>query len=352
MAYSTKTAQKLVLETGLKMQQDGLIARTWGNISARVSEQEMVITPSGRAYSSLTPEDIVPVNIADGSWENTAVKPSSEKLVHMILYQEHPEVNFIIHTHQAYASALSILGKDIGEPVIPCAGYGRNATVLLQSNVAAAVRRNPGTHRALMKNHGAVVFDVSREAAEKDARELEWQAESVYESLVTDAPQMSFGLTAKDPEGIHSYERRVSAPGDRGVLLELASPVVQRASVLAAERIQREGSGMPAYLDDLAQICGVSVPCADPGERKRAETQLLTPGGAAACFVRGEGAVCAGPDENEAKAVAMVLEKNSLAFLLAEAERAAGEEIPPLGREDAEEDRSSYLAYYSKLMNP
>ena len=169
MAYELQEARRLVLEAGRRMQRDGLIARTWGNISARISETEMVITPSGRSYDSLVPEDIVRVNISDGTWaEETAagrkpVKPSSEKLVHMAIYQERPGVNFIIHTHQAYASALGVLGRELGDPVMPCAGYGMNATRLLQENVAAAAKRHPEAPWVLMKNHGAVVFDSSYE---------------------------------------------------------------------------------------------------------------------------------------------------------------------------------------------
>ena len=52
--YDLETARKLVIQAGLKLQQLGLIARTWGNISARISDSQFVITPSGRSYETLT----------------------------------------------------------------------------------------------------------------------------------------------------------------------------------------------------------------------------------------------------------------------------------------------------------
>ena len=82
MAYSVEKARELVLKAGMELCEAGLVARTWGNISARVSDTQYVITPSGRAYDTLTPEDIVLVNITDGSYEGD-VKPSGEKGVQL-----------------------------------------------------------------------------------------------------------------------------------------------------------------------------------------------------------------------------------------------------------------------------
>ena len=74
MAYEIEEAKKLVVEAGKKLIETGLIARTWGNVSARISETQFVITPSGRAYETLTPDDIVVVNIDDCSYEGD-IKP-------------------------------------------------------------------------------------------------------------------------------------------------------------------------------------------------------------------------------------------------------------------------------------
>lgn len=79
MAYEIEEAKKLVVEAGKKLIETGLIARTWGNVSARISETQFVITPSGRAYETLTPDDIVVVNIEDCSYDGD-IKPSSEKV--------------------------------------------------------------------------------------------------------------------------------------------------------------------------------------------------------------------------------------------------------------------------------
>ena len=70
-------AKQLVVDAGKMLVSSGLIARTWGNVSCRISESEFVITPSGRAYETLTPEEIVTVKIDDLSYEGDIKPPPS-----------------------------------------------------------------------------------------------------------------------------------------------------------------------------------------------------------------------------------------------------------------------------------
>ena len=76
--YTLEEAKQAVIEAGHILLETGLIARTWGNVGARISDTQFVITPSGKPYETLTPDDIVVVNIADCGYEGD-VKPSSEK---------------------------------------------------------------------------------------------------------------------------------------------------------------------------------------------------------------------------------------------------------------------------------
>ena len=106
--YTLEEGKKAVIEAGHRLLETGLIARTWGNVSARISDTQFVITPSGRTYDTLTPDDIVVVNIDDCSYEGD-IKPSSEKGIHADAYALRSDVNFVIHTHQVNASALTLI---------------------------------------------------------------------------------------------------------------------------------------------------------------------------------------------------------------------------------------------------
>ena len=70
-------AKELLVLAGRQLVEAGLIARTWGNVSCRVSATRFVITPSGRAYET-DPGRSSGVNLEGGSYEGE-IKPSSEK---------------------------------------------------------------------------------------------------------------------------------------------------------------------------------------------------------------------------------------------------------------------------------
>ena len=71
-----------IINIGKQLHDQGLLVRTWGNISCRLDKDRILITPSGIMYEDLTPEMIAEVNLKDLSWEGKC-KPSSELLVHV-----------------------------------------------------------------------------------------------------------------------------------------------------------------------------------------------------------------------------------------------------------------------------
>lgn len=103
--------RKSIVDIALKMEKANLIFRTFGNISAKIDENTFLITPSGRNYSDMKPEDIVEVDMRSDSYTGK-FKPSSEYRIHKGIYLNRPGINFVIHTHQPYASAISVLQKD------------------------------------------------------------------------------------------------------------------------------------------------------------------------------------------------------------------------------------------------
>ena len=369
MAYSLEKARELVLKAGLELCEAGLVARTWGNISARVSDTQYVITPSGRAYDTLTPEDIVLVNIADGSYVGD-VKPSGEKGVHAAVYELCPEMNFVIHTHQNYASALSVLGREIalgdesdgqeqtGECLLgntlPCAEYGMYATEELVNNIKAQITTHPESKAVLMKYHGALCFGKDYDEAFAVAYELEKVSKDIFGKLcendnadyVNQKGAEEISSTSEGTFGIPSelQQQLASRDGIRSILLANTPYIVKMSNI---------GKMMEPYLDDVAQIAGVDVKCvegqapdgAQIAEEVLTQTLLKALTDRNAVLIKGIGALCTGFDESEAEAVAIVLEKACMAAYLA---HQVGN-IPPLSKESAKKDREGYVNHYSKL---
>ena len=346
MTYSIEEAKAFVIKAGLELSEAGLVARTWGNISARISDHQFVITPSGRAYDTLTPADIVVVNIEDGSYEGN-VKPSGEKGVHAAVYQMRPQMNFVIHTHQNYASALSILGEKIAvkqdddrvilSDVIPCADYGMYATQRLVDAIKFQMQENERSKAVLMKYHGVVCMGKDYEEAFSAAYTLEKVCKEEYENRCgipeeTDIPA---------PYEIDEALKDILYRQDNVTALNC----VQTPFILA---ISSFGKKQRPYLDDLAQIAGMDI-CCIPADANTSEL-LKALEKRNAVFIEGVGALCTGTDESEAEAVAIVLEKACMASYLAH-RISAGKmgKIPPLSRFCAWKDRKGYVSHYSKL---
>ncbi len=175
--------RETVAKAGKQLIERGLIARTWGNVSCRVSKSRFVITPSGRSYQTLAPGEIVPVNIEDCSYEGN-IEPSSEIGIHAEVYRKCPDVNFVIHTHQPCASAVSVLRENIdvgevnpsarellGDAVVSVA-YGLPGSRELKEEVASALK--PSRVKAyLLTAHGALCLGLDSEDAFRVTSELE-----------------------------------------------------------------------------------------------------------------------------------------------------------------------------------
>ena len=92
-----------ICKTGRELLENRLVARTWGNVSARADDMHYLVTPSGMDYGSITPEDIALCDLADGKWTGPR-RPSGERAVHALAYSMFEDAHFVIHTHQTYAS--------------------------------------------------------------------------------------------------------------------------------------------------------------------------------------------------------------------------------------------------------
>jgi len=335
-------AKDLVIKAGHELVEEGLIARTWGNISCRISDGEFVITPSGKSYEDLVRSEIVPVKIEDCSWSGT-VKPSSEKAVHAALYRLHPEANFIIHTHQNYATAIGATGRtlrgfdreymDVLGRVVPCAEYGISTTKPLAENVEAAAALYPEAKAILMRNHGAVCIGSDYDDAFEVARTLEKLCKARFEDLTA-----FYNLPDSFIPGTDSAKRMINyREGGGRTCAFLKSTFVRKMADL--------GKPVPAFIDDCAQMSGGSIRCLPATATKTDILRALVH--YPMVFVKTKGAVCVGSDKEEADAVCMVLEKNCLA---AWACQKTGEGTP-VSCLAAGLEHLIYVFKYSKLKN-
>ena len=100
--------------------QQGLARSSDGNISARVDDQHILITPSGAYKAWLKPKDLLLLDL-EGRPVNPyhSKKPSSELYMHLEVYQQRPEIRAVIHAHPPYATALTLVGHPFPSELVP-----------------------------------------------------------------------------------------------------------------------------------------------------------------------------------------------------------------------------------------
>ena len=107
-----------VLEAHAAIRRAGLVALTFGNVSAVDRDRGVVvIKPSGVAYDDLTTETLVAVDLESGIVVEGEHRPSSDTPTHLVLYREFAAIGAIVHTHSAAATAWSQAERDL-----PCLG--------------------------------------------------------------------------------------------------------------------------------------------------------------------------------------------------------------------------------------
>jgi ribulose-5-phosphate 4-epimerase/fuculose-1-phosphate aldolase len=107
------TYKQEVLETCQDLTRKGCLVGTGGNVSLRIEGQEaLAITPSSMDYLTLSEDDICSYNFDKEPLEALHVR-SVEMAMHIAVYQNRPDVNAVVHTHQPYASTFTLINEAI-----------------------------------------------------------------------------------------------------------------------------------------------------------------------------------------------------------------------------------------------
>lgn len=160
-----------ITEIGRRLYERDHICGTEGNLSARLSDGKILITPSGANKGYLKPEDMI-ICSADGEKLDGAGEPSSETKLHTEIYEWRKDVIAICHAHPIYSTAYSVAGISLNRPVlpeivgtlgaIPLAGYASPGSPDLPETLADLIDRYDAF---LLKSHGVLTVGKSIEDA-------------------------------------------------------------------------------------------------------------------------------------------------------------------------------------------
>ena len=172
MTYPTDAqAKAAILEAGRKIYQRGLVAANDGNLSVRVGENALWVTPTGVSKGAMTEEMRVKLDLDGNVLEGTR-KPSSETKMHLRIYREDPLIRAVVHAHPPIATAFAAAGIPLDRPVlqeavvqlgtVPVAPFALPGSQGVADSVAPYCRQ----YRALLlEYHGAVTWGDTMEQA-------------------------------------------------------------------------------------------------------------------------------------------------------------------------------------------
>lgn len=115
----TSTLRKGLVEIGAEMYRRDFISGGAGNISVRLPDGNILITPSGLNKGKLTPKDLLIIDSEGNCVDGSASRPSSETPMHLEVYRQRADVGAVIHAHPITCVALSLVGISLQDVYIP-----------------------------------------------------------------------------------------------------------------------------------------------------------------------------------------------------------------------------------------
>lgn len=147
-----------IVECGRMAYERHLMTSNDGNISARMENGHVLITPSGISKGRLNPDEILIVDL-DGNIISSRPgrKPSTETPMHLEVYRQREDVRAVLHAHPIFATTLTVAGLEFPVDVLP-------EVLLTLGDVPITAYATPSSHedaeviRPFIKDHNAILL--------------------------------------------------------------------------------------------------------------------------------------------------------------------------------------------------
>lgn len=216
-AVASERQYRLALvEYGRMLHSNGFVAATDGNLSVRLDDERLLVTPTYMSKGRMKPSDLVIVDY-DGNRLAGKRNVSSEIGMHLLIYRLRPDVRGVVHAHPPTATGFAASGMALNRPLvcevivglgeIPLARYGTPGT----PELAAALEPLVPDHDAiLMANHGVVTYGSTLENAYMKMETVEHFA---HIALVTHLLGREQPLGEKEVEKLWAVRHRYNGGG-------------------------------------------------------------------------------------------------------------------------------------------
>ena len=164
---SDAKAKEIICSIGRKMYQKQFVAANDGNLTIRVSKNEIIMTPTGVSKGDLTPDMLIKADL-DGNILRGTYKPTSEMPMHLNIYREDDSIMSTAHAHPVFLSCFANMGAELDLALTP-------ATAAISGKIPVAPYYNPGSQEladsvapyvkdysiVMMANHGPISWGYS-----------------------------------------------------------------------------------------------------------------------------------------------------------------------------------------------
>jgi len=223
---SERQARQQIVYFGKMLHGGGYVAATDGNLSVRLDKHRILATPTAMSKGSLRPSDMVIVDLR-GHPVAGRHRVSSEIAMHLLIYDQRPDVNGIVHAHPPTATGFAAAGIALDQPLvcevviglgsIPLAKYGTPGTPELCETLKPLVSEYDAI---LMSNHGVVTYADTLEHAHMKMETVEHFAQIALvthllgrQQPLKDQALKKLLVARSRYEGSHSAARRPIAEG-------------------------------------------------------------------------------------------------------------------------------------------
>jgi L-fuculose-phosphate aldolase len=203
-----------VLHAAKGMLRLGLVAGTAGNVSGRLDEERVCLTPSSVPYETMTVDDLVITDL-DGTVLEGTNGPTSEKALHLACYRAFPENGGVIHSHAAHATMFALVHEPIPAVIeevvvylggdVPICDYRGTGTDDLGDEAARNLKDRSA---CILANHGIVTMGKHPEQALHNAELTERTAMIVWGARALGTPIVPLPEKVnRDMTGVYRYLR-------------------------------------------------------------------------------------------------------------------------------------------------
>jgi len=197
--------RKEILRACRKLDALGFVPATDGNVSVRLDQKRILITPSMLRKGDIKESQLLATDL-EGKALAGRGKPSSEIKMHLYTYKMRPEIKAIVHAHPPFATAFAAAGLDLTAPLlpevvltvgpVPLAPYATPSTEEVPRSIAPFIK---GHQALLLANHGVLALGSSLEEALQRMERVEHLAKISFLARSLKRPQY---LNKKQLQGL------------------------------------------------------------------------------------------------------------------------------------------------------